>query len=166
MNGKNPIFNRRKRIVAGLAAFGILLVAGLVWFHRCGSPEDKTAASAPTARPVKSMVLSETTASETRVFPGLVQAASEADLAFRVSGPLIELNVRIGRRVEQGEELARIDPRDFQVNVKRLTASLDEARAALKAMRAGARAEDVAALEANWPRLEPDSPKRKRISID
>ena len=99
-------------------------------------------------RPVKTKVVHKTVGSESRVFPGIVRAARESELAFRVGGPLIEYNIRIGQRVNQGDVLARIDPRDFEVKVIRVSAELERSRANLKAMRKGARAEDIARLEA------------------
>jgi len=48
----------------------------------------------------------------------------------------------------QGDTIARIDARDFKINIMRLQAALKEAQAGLTAMKAGARAEDIASLEA------------------
>jgi membrane fusion protein, multidrug efflux system len=99
-------------------------------------------------RPVKVMVLSGSVQQETRTFPGVVQATREVDLAFRVGGPLVELYVKIGQLIQKGEVIARIDDRDFIINRTRLSAALDEAKAGLKAMKTGARSEDIASLEA------------------
>ena len=66
-----------------------------------------------------------------RVIPGQVQAARRVPLAFRVGGPVVELAVSKGQRVRQGELLARIDPRDYEVQVKDLEARLSEKRAQL-----------------------------------
>jgi RND family efflux transporter MFP subunit len=46
-------------------------------------------------------------------FPGYVRASKRVSLAFEVSGPLVELDAREGRKVSKGEVIARIDPRDF-----------------------------------------------------
>lgn len=146
MKSKQP-YRKRSAIVL-FAVFGLLVLLGGALLWGFGATANKTDTIEPLIRPVKTMVLSETTVMETRSFPGLVQAASETDLAFRVGGPLIEFDVRIGQRVEKGDIIALIDPRDFEINVMRLSAALGEARAALKAMRVGARAEDIAALEA------------------
>ncbi len=105
-------------------------------------------------RPVKVMELSETTHSEIRTFPGVVQATREVDLAFRVGGPLVEMNIRIGQHIKKGEVLARIDDRDFKVNRMRLSAALSEAHAGLKAMKSGARPEDIASLEAQFKAVQ------------
>lgn len=99
-------------------------------------------------RPVKIMALSKAIDKEIRTFTGVVQAVREVSLAFRVGGPLVEMDVNIGQHVNQGDTIARIDARDFEINRMRLTAALKEAQAGLNAMKAGARAEDVASLEA------------------
>ena len=113
-------------------------------------------------RPVKVMKLSGSTQSEIRTFPGVVQAAREVDLAFRVGGPLVELDVRIGQHINKGDVIARIDSRDFEVNRMRLSAALNEAQAGLRAMKAGARAEDIASLEAQLKAAEASMEDAKR----
>ncbi|GAB6062496.1 efflux RND transporter periplasmic adaptor subunit [Deferrisoma palaeochoriense] len=110
--------------------------------------EAATAPTAEAARPVKTAVVSAGSPVESRSFPGVVEAATETRLAFRVGGPVVALEVGMGERVARGQVLARIDPRDYRVRVRALEAALAEARAQAKALREGARAEDVAALRA------------------
>ncbi len=50
--------------------------------------------------------------------PGRARSAEEVDLAFDVSGSLIERPVAIGSRVEKGDLIARLDPTEFQARVK------------------------------------------------
>nr|MCR5162579.1 efflux RND transporter periplasmic adaptor subunit [Thermoguttaceae bacterium] len=54
----------------------------------------------------------------------------------------------IGQKVKKGDVLAKLDPRDFELAVNQVNAGLGEANAALKAMKTGARSEDIEALEA------------------
>jgi RND family efflux transporter MFP subunit len=75
----------------------------------------------PVVRPVKSMVVGDVL-SGSRSFPGRVEAAERVDLSFRVPGPLIDLPIERGQEVQRGQLLARIDPRDYRID-------LDEARA-------------------------------------
>lgn len=82
-------------------------------------------------RPVKVIMITGTETTETRTFPGIVKADREIDLAFRVGGPLIEYDMDIGEQVQKGEVLARIDPRDFEVRIKKLSAELKAAGARL-----------------------------------
>ena len=65
-------------------------------------------------------------------FPGRAKATQEVDLAFRVSGPLISFPVEVGDEVKKDEIVARIDPRDFEVNVNSAQGRLNNARAAFE----------------------------------
>lgn len=65
-------------------------------------------------------------------FPGRAKATQEVDLAFRVAGPLISFPVEVGDEVKKGEIVARIDPRDFEVNVNSAQGRLNNARAAFE----------------------------------
>lgn len=62
-------------------------------------------------------------------YPGVIQASRSAKLAFRVGGPLVEVNAKAGQRVNQGELLMQIDRRDFADNIEVLEAQLAGARA-------------------------------------
>ena len=84
---------------------------------------------------------------EARTFPARVEAAREADLSFRVSGPLKELPVQAGQEVKTGNLIAKIDQRDFKTRVESVQSSLDGASAQLKAMRV-ARPEEINQLKA------------------
>lgn len=99
-------------------------------------------------RPVKIIVLGDSTSGLGRSFPGTTRAVNRAELSFRVSGPLVELPITEGQQVRKGQLLAQIDPRDFRTSVRNLEANL----ASLEAERRGmnqARPEDIRRLEAN-----------------
>ena len=51
------------------------------------------------------------------VFPGKVVASSDVSLAFRVSGPILRVNVEVGSYVRKGQVLAQIDPRDYEIQL-------------------------------------------------
>jgi RND family efflux transporter MFP subunit len=91
------------------------------------------AEEAPTAkdpvRPVRAMQVADSTFLKGRKFPGRARAAQEVELSFRVAGPLITLPVKVGATVKKGEVVARIDPRDFNVQVKNVQAQLQQAQA-------------------------------------
>jgi membrane fusion protein, multidrug efflux system len=84
----------------------------------------------------------------TTTYPGTTKASQTANLAFRVGGPLIAVDIKPGDQVSQGDVLMRIDPRDFEVTVSAAKAALDSARSKLASMKNGARKEDILALEA------------------
>ena len=66
----------------------------------------------------------------------------------RYQAGVIDLPVRAAADVEEGDVIARIDPRDFQNQVSQLQGQRDQAQAQLAALRAGAREEEIVALEA------------------
>ncbi|HOD49761.1 MAG TPA: efflux RND transporter periplasmic adaptor subunit [Candidatus Hydrogenedentes bacterium] len=120
-----------------------VLVALCVW-----GCEKAVVDETPPVRPVRFFQVGASTGRELRTYPGIVEASQEVDLAFRVSGPLVELNATEGNRVEKGATLAQIDPRDYENRLAQTTSSLESAEAELKAMRAGARPEDLREMEA------------------
>ncbi|MHC4414675.1 MAG: efflux RND transporter periplasmic adaptor subunit [Planctomycetota bacterium] len=94
-------------------AIGLVLVAAAVFSVFFIDWSTEVAEPPPPVRPLKTMVIESPFAPSGRKYPGKVRASQQVDLAFQVAGPLIELAVRSGDRVEQGQLLARIDPRDF-----------------------------------------------------
>lgn len=103
----------------------------------------------PTVRPAKVVAATSSDSVVTRTYPATVLPAREVELSFRVSGRLIELPIRGATPVEEGDVIARLDPRDFESQIAQLTSQLAQANAQLEALRAGARPEEIAALEAN-----------------
>ncbi|WP_394204540.1 efflux RND transporter periplasmic adaptor subunit [Shewanella waksmanii] len=66
----------------------------------------------PTVRPVKLIEISDANAGAVRQFPAKVAATKQADLAFRLSGHLVEFAHLEGQHVKKGTVLARLDSRD------------------------------------------------------
>jgi RND family efflux transporter MFP subunit len=110
----------------------------------CGEP----AADPDPARPVRVMRVGDWSVMQGRVFPGRARAKAEVDLAFQVSGPLISLSVDVGTELQQGDVIAAIEPRDFQVAVDSAEGNLARAQAQLLAMERGARPEEIEQLRA------------------
>ena len=51
-------------------------------------------------------------------FPGKVMAASDVNLAFRVSGSIDKINANVGSYVRKGELIAQIDSRDYELQLE------------------------------------------------
>jgi RND family efflux transporter MFP subunit len=64
--------------------------------------------------------------------PGRARSADEVDLAFDVSGTLVERPVSIGSVVQEGDLIARLDPRDFQSNVRAAEAAARNSKSNFK----------------------------------
>jgi len=68
-------------------------------------------------RPVISIVVADVASFRESTLPGRAKAAQEANLAFEVPGKLIERPAEVGDRVERGQLLARLDPRDYEAQL-------------------------------------------------
>jgi len=112
-------------IMAYLAVLLVLLVTS------CGKKEEQKV-TREVIRPVKIMTVMSSEEAFKRKFPGRVRASKRVDLAFQVGGPLIELPIDEGQNVKKGQLLARIDPRDFQTNLRNAEGGLGKAQAALQ----------------------------------
>ena len=74
--------------------------------------------------------------------------ATEVLVATEAAGPIVELLVAEGDRVEAGATLARLETRDTDLQLDRARAERGAAAAQLALLQAGARAEDVAQARA------------------
>ena len=118
----------------------------------------KEAADEPeVVRPVRAIKIGELKAVDGREFPGRAKARNEVELSFQVAGPLVSLPVDVGTEVKQGDEIASIDPRDFQAALDTAEGNLARAQANLLAMERGARPEELAQLKAALEEAEATS---------
>ena len=90
-----------------------------------------TSATATAIRPVQVQRVVFAPADENREFAGVVRARYETDLGFRVAGKMVARLVNVGDRVRAGDVVARLDPRDFQLQVESADAELTAATSSL-----------------------------------
>lgn len=84
---------------------------------------------APVARPVKIVTLGSEGATRVLEYPGEIEASQHADLAFEVAGQVVEFPVEEGQDVQEGQVLAKLDPRDYQARLDAELARRNAARA-------------------------------------
>lgn len=82
------------------------------------------------------------------VLSGTVEAR-EIDLSFRVGGHIDKLLADEGNRVKQGDVVARLDTRDFQLSLDQATATAAVAKAALATLKAGTRKQEIQVARAD-----------------
>ena len=79
--------------------------------------------------------------------PGTIEAR-EIDLAFQVSGRIDNLAVDEGYAVRTGQLVASLNSRDYELALQNAQAQADAARAALAALQAGTRPQEIRVAEA------------------
>ncbi|KAG1694724.1 hypothetical protein GQR58_006722 [Nymphon striatum] len=133
-------FHKRLFIIITLG-FSLLISA-------CNGNEDKKSeAKAPVIRPVKTITVQASNNTIKKTYSALVTATQQIDLSFRVSGKLEKLPIKNGMQVKKGDVIAKLDERDFKAKITQLKSQINQANAQMKAMRAGARPEDIASLQ-------------------
>lgn len=90
----------------------------------------------PPERPVKLVTVGAGTVAATAELAGEVRARVESNLGFRVPGKVISRRVETGQRVRRGDELARLDARDFELANQSAESALIAAQARLDNARA------------------------------
>ena len=84
---------------------------------------------------------------------------NEHPMSFRVSGTISEILVHDNEFVKQGQSIAKLDPRDYQVSLTQAKASFEQAKAQL----ANSQAQLVLAdAELKYARAQAESTKAKR----
>lgn len=109
-----------------LAAF---IIFPLLFFSACAKEEPP---KEDVIRPLKAIQVGGLEVLTGRTFPGKAKATQEANLSFRVNGTLNQFPVDLGDEVNKGQLMVRLDPRDYEVNLKNARGQLERARAALK----------------------------------
>jgi len=99
----------------------VLLLASL----GCG---EAPAPAPPPVRPVKILTVGGPGQGIVREYPGEIRPTQNAEMAFEVPGRIIEFNFREGETVEEGDVLARLDPRDYQARFDSSKAVFDQMR--------------------------------------
>ncbi|MCA0937536.1 efflux RND transporter periplasmic adaptor subunit [Vibrio alginolyticus] len=70
-----------------------------------------------------------------REFPGVVVADQQADIAARLTASVVEVLVKVGDQVKQGDVLARLESDDLDARVRQSEQALSSAQARLNAAR-------------------------------
>ncbi len=114
-----------------LSFLGIFLLGGVVvWYHEFGV-EMVSKKQNVTPRVVKLFQVGVSQYNTGTSYPGRVQPEKHAELFFRVSGPVIQQELKMGQTFEKGDVLMRIDPRDYEREVERITMEVNVLKADL-----------------------------------
>lgn len=121
------LLREHRKASAALAVVLCVLVAGGLYFFS-GRQEKQEEAKAPL---VKTMTVGEGALEESNTYSGTVKGRYETNLAFQVGGQITARNVNVGSRVQAGEVLMTINPKDVVQQVNQGSAQVSAARAQL-----------------------------------
>ena len=79
-----------------------------------GDEGQKPQATEDVVRPAKIIKVSSGSGPKFKTFPGITEASEKSELAFRVSGEIVELPVHAGQILKKGDLIARLDDASFQ----------------------------------------------------
>ncbi|RIK89365.1 MAG: hypothetical protein DCC71_25990, partial [Proteobacteria bacterium] len=123
-----PISRPAGRRAAWIAAAALAAAGLLAWWWTSASPAPRAAfVTEPVDRgPVEVSVTAT----------GTVNPVTTVQVGTYVSGPILEIYVDFNSPVQQGQPVAKIDPRPFQVKVQQAEANLANAKARVAKARA------------------------------
>ena len=108
------------RVLVGVLLAASLLVSG------CGNSNKE---SKELIRKVKVAKVTRTSPELTKEFSGIIKEAKEVNLAFRVAGKIEKILVKEGDYVREGDLIAMIDPRDYEIQAAVAKAQYEQVKA-------------------------------------
>lgn len=115
------------RLRAGVGRLGVL--SALVLLVACGGEAVDPGPVEPDVLSIKTLTIGSVGAGIKREYPGQLAAWQNSEMAFEVSGKIVDWRFTEGQAVTAGTILARLDPRDFQAGLKAAEANLTRAKA-------------------------------------
>ncbi|MFV0580108.1 MAG: efflux RND transporter periplasmic adaptor subunit [Fusobacterium ulcerans] len=92
----------------------ILIAASILLISSCG----KEQGGEKIIRPVKIMEIKNSDAVEYFSFSGITTPSKEIILSFKIAGPLESMNLTQGQSIKKDEVLAKMDSRDYIINLE------------------------------------------------
>lgn len=155
-------------VIALRAGLGVCLLAGLL--VSCGKPAGQGSRSPGEPAPARSVQIVPAATrpmSRSILANGTLSAQEKSMLSAKVPGRLQQLRIDIGSPVTQGELLAQIEPRDYELKLQQSAAALAQARTALGLAPDGQSDEvtfsDVTTVKQARAVLEEASKNRERV---
>ena len=128
-------FSKKTIVWAGIFLF---LVGGIAYFYF----------NAPRSSPYQFDFVKRGDIIQEVDVTGRVKPADEVDLAFEAAGRVVSIAKEVGERVQQGDELARLDASGLYFELKEAQANLKAEQERLKNLENGSRPEEINAQRA------------------
>ena len=111
-------------LIGALLIGALVVIAGGALLRR----DKQLSADTTSFRLVRAYMVTST-GGDSMEYTGVIHARTESDLAFRVSGKIIEKLVKAGDHVKRGQALMRLDPTDLRLAANAAQAAVEAARA-------------------------------------
>lgn len=115
------MFEMKKWMLSLILLLPVLLAAG-----GCTDTEDK---KEEYIRPVISYTIPDVIKSRSWSASGTAKDALETSLSFRVGGTIVQLPIKVGQQVEEGDLIGELDATDLHLQVRQARASLKDLEA-------------------------------------
>jgi len=122
---------RRSKVLLALAAVGVIAVAGYAGAKRKPAPEPLAPQAVVEFTQQDLYIVEPQVLERTLPLTGTLTPFTEATMKAKVAGELLEVSVREGEPVRQGQVLARIDRTEVQARAAARRADMEAARAQL-----------------------------------
>jgi len=100
----------------------------------CRKEEPK--ALTPVIRPVRTVQVFSSGGNRMRSFAGVAQAGVESKMSFKVSGTIRKIYAKVGHEIKNGQPIAKIDDKDYKLQVQQAEAGLAQGIAQARNARA------------------------------
>lgn len=90
-----------------------------ILFSMCRTQEEEKIVR---TRPVKHMTIQKSGVTDSHTFSGSAQSKEEANLSFKVAGTVSTINVKVGDLIKRGQNIAIIEPTDYEVSLQQAEA--------------------------------------------
>lgn len=107
--------------------YAVALLMCLIFLTACQADTDED----KPVRAIQYIEVSDSASGQVRRLSGIVQSSQKADLSFEVAGNVKTVNVKLGEQVAQGQILAELDPKPYELLQSSAQADLTKAKAQL-----------------------------------
>ncbi len=109
-------------------SLGVMVITASLTLMGCQQEDPQQIAQIASVRPAKLVEAVASNNVSQRTFPGVIEAANQTQLSFRVSGQVQGLPVRAGQRIVKGQLLAQLNDTDYRNNLMQAQANYDLAK--------------------------------------
>jgi RND family efflux transporter MFP subunit len=109
----------------------LICIASIALLPLLGCSKEEEPVKKEVVRPAKIMTIKQEANVLNFKFPGKVQALDRVEVSFEVPGKLIEIAVKEGQRINEGDLIARLDPSDYKNKLNAAQANVNQTKAEL-----------------------------------